>query len=133
MQNLTCYYFDDLIEDFDLGNILLHEKSYENILVYKISYKTLISSKPLRHLFSKVHGFITDYDGTKYLVLFGIGKYNSIYYRIRYLIGLKSAITYVLSYNLQKLKIDSDNDLNPEETLTLHNVIIKIKSKSLLL
>ena len=74
MKNLTCYYFDDLIEDFDLGNILLHEKSYGNILVYKISYKTLICSKPLRYLFSKVHGFITDYGGTKYLVLFGIGK-----------------------------------------------------------
>ena len=38
-----CYYFDDIIkfEDFNFGNILLDEKSYENILIYDISYKTL--------------------------------------------------------------------------------------------
>ena len=34
IKNRTCYYFDDIteIEDFDFGNILLDEKSYENIL-----------------------------------------------------------------------------------------------------
>ena len=34
----TCYYFYDRtkIEDFDFGNILLDQKSYENILVYDI-------------------------------------------------------------------------------------------------
>ena len=38
IKNHKCYYFDDLtkIEDFDLGNILIDEKSYENILVYNI-------------------------------------------------------------------------------------------------
>ena len=44
----TCYYFDDIIkiEDFDFNNILINEKSYENILDYGISYKTLIGAKP---------------------------------------------------------------------------------------
>ena len=44
IKNRTFYYFDDIIksEDFDLGNNLINEKSYENIL---ISYKTLINSK----------------------------------------------------------------------------------------
>ena len=44
IKNRTFYYFDDIIksEDFDLGNNLTDEKSYENIL---ISYKTLINSK----------------------------------------------------------------------------------------
>ena len=44
IKNRTFYYFDDIIksEDFDLGNNLIDEKSYENIL---ISYKTLINSK----------------------------------------------------------------------------------------
>ena len=44
IKNPTFYYFDDIIksEDFDLGNNLINEKSYENIL---ISYKTLINSK----------------------------------------------------------------------------------------
>ena len=42
-----CYYFDDImkLENFDLHNILVHEKSYQNILIYDISYKTLFGSK----------------------------------------------------------------------------------------
>ena len=33
IKNHTCYYFDYIIktEDFDLHNILIDEKSYENI------------------------------------------------------------------------------------------------------
>ena len=48
IKNRTCYYLDDIIrfEDFDLDNIFIDEKSYENILVYNISYKTLIGVKP---------------------------------------------------------------------------------------
>ena len=40
----TCYYFDDIIklEDVNLDNILIDKKSQENILIYDISYKTLI-------------------------------------------------------------------------------------------
>ena len=32
----TCYYFDDMIriKDFDLDNILIDEKPYENILAH---------------------------------------------------------------------------------------------------
>ena len=43
-----CYYFDDIIkiEDFNLDNILIDEKSYKNVLVYNISYRTLIDAKP---------------------------------------------------------------------------------------
>ena len=39
IKNRTCYSFDDIIklEDFDLDNILMDEKSYENILIYDIS------------------------------------------------------------------------------------------------
>ena len=49
IENRTCYYFDNKIklEDFNLDNILISEKSHENILIYDISYKTLIGSKPL--------------------------------------------------------------------------------------
>ena len=38
IKNRKCYYFDDIIktEDFDLDDILIDEKSYENILVYNI-------------------------------------------------------------------------------------------------
>ena len=72
IKNRTCFYFGNItkIEDFNLDNILIHEKSYENILVYNISYKTLIDSKPLHIRFDKINEFIRVYDGTRYLVLF---------------------------------------------------------------
>ena len=43
IKNRTCYYFDDIIKikDFDLDNILIDEKSWENTLVYDILYKSL--------------------------------------------------------------------------------------------
>ena len=42
IKNRTCYYFDDIIklEDFDLDNTLIDEKSLENIVIYDISHKT---------------------------------------------------------------------------------------------
>ena len=56
----------------------MDETSYENILIYEISYKTLIGVKPLHIRFNKIHGFIRVYNGTEYLVLFGRDKYDSI-------------------------------------------------------
>ena len=49
IKNCICYYSDDMIkiEDFDFNNTLLDEKSYKNILIYGISYKTLTVPKPL--------------------------------------------------------------------------------------
>ena len=77
-----CYYFDDIIktEDFDLHNILIDEKSHESILVYNVSYKSFIDSKPSSIRFNKIYGFIRVYDGTRYVVLFGgtIWRYDSL-------------------------------------------------------
>ena len=56
----------------------MNKKSYENILFYDISYKTLVSAKSLPARFNKVDGFIRVYEGTRYLVLFGLEKYDSI-------------------------------------------------------
>ena len=38
IKNRTCYYFNDIIkiQDFDFNNILLDEKSCENILIYDV-------------------------------------------------------------------------------------------------
>ena len=52
--------------------------------------------KPLHIRFDKIDGFIRVHDGTRYLVLLEKEKYNFIYKRIRYLIEVKSGITYVL-------------------------------------
>ena len=59
MKNRTCYYFDDLIKlkYFDLNNTLIDEKSHKNILIYDISYKTLINLKPLLIGFDKINRF----------------------------------------------------------------------------
>ena len=64
IKNRRCYYFDDIIKikDFDLDNILIDEKSYENILVLNISYKILIDSRPLHIRFNEIDGFIKVYD-----------------------------------------------------------------------
>ena len=81
-KNRPCYYFDDIIkiEDFNFGSILIHEKSYENILDDNISYKFLIGTKPLRIRLDKVEGFIRVYDGTRYLVYL---QYSKIWYSLQ--------------------------------------------------
>ena len=44
IKNRACYYFDDIIklEELDLDNILIIQKSQENILTDNVSYKYLI-------------------------------------------------------------------------------------------
>ena len=68
------------------------------------------------------------YDGTGQLVLFGIDKYDSSYNRIRYLISVKSGITYTISHNHAIIKVDSYVSLPLEKSMTFHNIIILIKS-----
>ena len=80
----------------------------------------------MRIRFDKVNGFIRVYDRNWFVVLLGFEKYNAIYDRIRYLIGLKYGITLVYPYNFGKIKIDLEDDLPLVKTLTLHNVIILI-------
>ena len=84
--------------------------------------------KPLRIRFNKKDGFIKIYDATRYLVLFGPERYDAIYDRIRYLVLEKSGITYSISHNLARTRIDSYNSLSIEKTMTFHNIIILIRS-----
>ena len=105
----------------------MDDKSCKNILVYNNLYKILNGAKPLCFRCNKVGGFIRVYDGTRYLVLFGPEKYDTICNRIKYLISQKSSIKYVFSHNYAKPKVDSYDYLPLEKTLTLHNVIILIK------
>ena len=60
IKNRTCYYFDDIIDinNFDLDNILLDEKSYENTLIYDVVYKILFCAKPLQIIYEKKNGWI---------------------------------------------------------------------------
>ena len=68
-------------------------------------------------MFDKLDGFIRDYDGTKYLVLFSTEKYDVTFDWDKYLIGLKSRIKYVSSHNYAKIKIDSDDDFPFEKNI----------------
>ena len=78
----------------------------------------MVGAKPLHIRFDKIDGFISVYDGTRYLVLFCPEKYDFIYNRIRYLIGVKSGITYVISHNYAKIKVDSFDSLSLENAWT---------------
>ena len=39
-------------------------------------------------------------------------------------LGVKSGITYVISHNYAKIKVDSYDSLSLEKTMTFHNVVI---------
>ena len=115
-------------KDIYSGNILLDEKLYKNILIYDISYKTFLGSKPLRIWFDKIDGFIKIYDGIRYLVLLGHNWYDEICDSIKYLISEKSGITDSINRNFARIRINSHNSLPIERILTFHNVIILFKS-----
>ena len=115
------------LEYFHLDNILKDKKSNENVLIYNISYETLIDSKPLQIRFDKRDGLIRIYDETRYLTLFASEKYDAISNRTRYLISLKSGTTYIFSHYFAKIKVDFFDSLPIEKILTLYNVIIHIK------
>ena len=99
IKNCTYYHFDDIIKFQDFANISLDEKSYEKTLIYDVLYKTYIMS-------DEVNRLIRDYDGTKYLVLFGLETNNAICDRIRYSIGLKIGIADIFLTVLER----SDNN-----------------------
>ena len=79
MKNRPWYYFDDMIKfEYFNSDILIDKKSYENVSIYNILYKNLISAKPLRISFNKTDEFIRIYDGNKFLVLSSLEKYDVI-------------------------------------------------------
>ena len=94
IKNLTCYYFDDIMSGRDIFSdyISLENQSYktwENISIYDISYKTFMGANSLRFRFDEIDQFIKIRDGIRYLVLFDHGWFDKIYNRIKYLIKKK--------------------------------------------
>ena len=55
-------------------------------------------------------------------------KFDAIYDKIRYLISIKSGITYSISPYFAKIKVDSYDSLPIEKVLTFNNVTMLIKS-----
>ena len=66
----------------------------------------MIGPRPFCIRFNQVDGFIRVYDGNRYLILFGLEKYDATYNRIKYLIGvkIKNGIQYVFSHYYAKIK-----------------------------
>ena len=89
IKNCACYYFDDIINgtDNNFNDILADKKSYENISVYDILYKTSTRPKPLCIRFDKIDRLILVLDREiKHLVLFDYGLFDKICDKIKYLI-----------------------------------------------
>ena len=86
----------------------------------------MISTKPLLSRFDKVDGFIRVYNGTKYLVLLGIEKYDAIYNKIS-LISQKSDATNIFFHDYARIKMYLYDSFPLEKALTLHNARIPIK------
>ena len=70
-----------------------------------ISYKILISAKPLYSSFNKLGELIRIFEGIRYLVLFGSRRYDATFNKVIYLRCQKSGITYVISQDMQKAKL----------------------------
>ena len=77
----------------------------------------MIDAKPLRIRFIKIFGFVIVYDVARYLILLRGERYDFMYNMIRYLIGVKSSITYVVSHNYAKIQVDSFDSLPLGKTL----------------
>ena len=110
-------------QEFDFEKGLIDEKTYENVLIYNNSCRTLIDPKPLRIRFDKIVGFFGFYNESWYLILFGPGNSDALCIRIRYI-----SITYVTCYKYARIKVDSYDPLPLDKMLTLHNIMILIKS-----
>ena len=70
-----------------------------------------------------------NYDGTRYLTLFAsIRKIWCYSQQSQITYKSESSITYNFSHYFTKIKVDSYDSLPTEQALTLHNVIVLVKS-----
>ena len=77
-------------------------------MIYAISCKTFMASKPLRILFKKIDGFIKIYNEIRDLILFGPESYDEIFNRIRYLISETSGTKDIINHDFARIRIGSN-------------------------
>ena len=65
--NRTCYLFNNIIniENFDLNNMKIDQKSYKTILIHYIGY---VTSKDLKYLQSNVPSFIPYFQESEWIL-----------------------------------------------------------------
>ena len=108
IKNGVWHYFDDIINDakINFSKILLDKTFYENILVYKISYKVPTGPKPLPFRFDKIDGFNMVLDGKiKHLVLFDYRLLDKICDKIKYIVSKKVVLQIVLIIILERSEL----------------------------
>ena len=116
-----CSYSDYIININDLNlDILLVEKSYENILVYNVAYKYQYEAKPVSIVFNnwmyqklwwkEIFSFIKNDSDEKCEIIFEI---------VRYIIMLKSNISHIFSHKYAIFEISSDDELSLEKRLNM--------------
>ena len=71
------------LKDFELDIIVIDEKYHVNILIYDISYETLIDPKKVHIRSDKIDRLFKIYDAAGYLTLFGSEKIDDIYDKIK--------------------------------------------------
>ena len=95
--------------DIYSGDILLDKKlykTYENILIYDISYTNFMDSIPLRIRLDKIDGFIKVHDRIRYLVIPGRSWFDKISDNIKYLIREKSSTSDSINQNFERIRTD---------------------------
>ena len=98
---------NELKENF--RNILWDKKLFENISIYKISYKNPVVPKPLRIRFDEIDGFVISLDvKIKPLILFDYRLFNKICDKIKYIISKKVVLQIVLIIILEKSELIHD-------------------------
>ena len=141
VKSRTYYFFDDIIntKNFDLNNIEINEKSYENILIYYIGYVTIKDYKylkinsinPLYLIFSKVNGYFQEINKNKYLMLLStneskekVKKYEEFWSKIKDLISLITRNSDDYDDKYMKIKFNSDDELPLNKTIEIPSMII---------
>ena len=82
IKNRTYYFFNEIIsiENFDVNNIKIDEKSYKNILIYCIGYVKIkkeikiYSVNPLYLIFTNANGYFEEINENKYLILVPVNE-----------------------------------------------------------
>ena len=88
IKNQADYFFDDVIniEEFDPNFLKIDKKLYKNISICYIGYIIMKDSdyvkiksvNPLYLIISKVHGYIKEKNGNKYLIFKSAELWNGI-------------------------------------------------------
>ena len=84
----------------------------------------------MRIRYDKIDGFIKIHNKIRYLRSFN-EWWDKVCDRTKYLISKKTGITDSINHNFATVRIDSYDYLPFQKILTLHNVIILIKSMSI--